>query len=226
MGLSSESSLSGQGVETSVNLEIDYPKQLSRPLLFVKWLFVIPALIGVVLYGIAVFITTFLSFWVILITGKYPSGLFDFAAGFMSFQARTYAYFPLLMTDVYPFDDKGDVRYKVERPEELSRLVLLLKLVNYLFDVVGTVIGMAILVLVLVSMLVWFPILFTGVYPRGLFDFQLAIAQWTARVSAWEFLMRDEKRLFATTTSIAYLVAVAIILAIILAVVYPPYSVA
>ena len=115
MGLSSESSLSGQGVETSVNLEIDYPKQLSRPLLFVKWLFVIPALIGVVLYGIAVFITTFLSFWVLLITGKYPSGLFDFG-GVMSFQARTYAYFPLLMTDVYPFDDKGDVRYKVERP--------------------------------------------------------------------------------------------------------------
>ena len=108
---------------TTVNLEIDYPERLSRWLLFVKWLFVIPAFIVVVLYGIAVFVTTFISFWAILFTGRCPSGLFEFARGYMTLYARTAAYFPLLLTDGYPLAQREleeDVLYEAGYPDQPS----------------------------------------------------------------------------------------------------------
>jgi signal peptidase I len=189
--------------DASVNLHIDYPERLSRWLLLVKWLFVIPSVIVLFLYGMAVFITTFISFWAILFTGRYPGGLFGFARGYMALQARTYAYFPLLLTDQYPLasrlEAEKDVRYEIEEPERLSRGLLLLKLLSFLLDVVGTLTGVMAFVLFLAAIPAWFAILFTGRYPRGVFDFMVAVAQWIARATAWEYLLRDEWRLFATT---------------------------
>ena len=196
--------------ETSVNLEIDYPERLSRSLLFVKWLFVVPAYIVLILYGIAVFITTFISFWAILFTGRYPSGPFDYARGYMALYARTAAYFPLLLTDRYPLFQRAgadeEVRYAVEEPERLSRWLLLLKLVTFLLGVVATLTGVVVLILTLSAIPAWFAILFMGRYPRAMFNFVVAMVQWATRVTAWEFLMRDEWSLFATTRPIAFLV--------------------
>ena len=204
-----------------VNLRIDYPERLSRLLLFVKWLFVIPALIVVGLYGIAVFITTFISFWAILFTGRYPSGLFDFAREYMALYARTAAYFPLLLTDRYPLASRletdEEVRYEVEQPEELSRGLLLLKLVTFFLGVVGTLTTLVAWFLVLlVAIPAWFVILFAGRFPRAMFNFTVSLAQWTVRVTAWQWLMRDEWSLFATTRPVAYLVGVGVLLAAIL----------
>lgn len=187
---------------TTVNLRVDYPERLSRWLLLVKWLFVIPANIVLAFYGIAVFITTFISFWAILITGRYPRGLFGFARGYMNLWARTIAYYPLLLTDRYPLANEGSeltVHYEVEEPERLSRRLLLLKLVSFVLGIVFTLAGMAAFVLDIVAIPAWLAILFTGRYPRGIFDFMVTVAQWIARVTAWQYLMRDEPRLFATT---------------------------
>ncbi len=202
-----------------VNLRIDYPERLSRLLLFVKWLFVIPALIVVGLSGIAVFITTFISFWAILFTGRYPRWLFDFARGYMEMQARTYAYFPLLLTDQYPLasrpETERDVHYEVEEPEDLSRWLLILKLVTLFMGVVGTLTTLVTWFLILlVAIPVWFVILIMGRIPKWIFKFTVALAQWTARVTAWQWLMRDEWSLFATTRPVAFLVGVGAVLAV------------
>jgi len=42
----------------------------------------------------------------------------------------------------------------------------------------------------IVSVIVaWFAILFTGRYPRGLFDFVVGVGRWTNRVTAYAFIL-------------------------------------
>ncbi len=84
-----------------VVFEADYPTQLNRWLPLIKWLLVLPVAIvgGILIY--AAYLTTFLSFFAILFTGKYPRSLFDFAVGALRWQARTNGY-SNLWTDVYP----------------------------------------------------------------------------------------------------------------------------
>ena len=87
-------------------MKVDYPEKLSRLMLLVKVFFGalyvgIPHGIMLGLYGIAVYFVTFIAFWIILFTGKYPQGLFDFVVGFMRWGLRVSAYMYLL-TDQYP----------------------------------------------------------------------------------------------------------------------------
>ncbi len=87
-------------------ISIDYPEGLSRGLLLLKvffgWLYVgIPHGILLWLYGIAVGVVTFIAFWVVLFTGKYPRGLFDFVVGYIRWTTRVDAYM-LLLRDEYP----------------------------------------------------------------------------------------------------------------------------
>jgi hypothetical protein len=45
---------------------------------------------------------------------------------------------------------------------------------------------------ILTSIVAWFAILFTGKYPRGLYDFAVGVLRWDLRVEAYLLLMRDE----------------------------------
>jgi len=87
-------------------LTIEYPEKLSRGLLILKvlfgWFYVgIPHGFMLWLYAIAVCIVTFISFWAILFTGKFPKGLFNFVVGYYRWALRvgSYMYF---LTDKYP----------------------------------------------------------------------------------------------------------------------------
>lgn len=84
-----------------VTFDVEYPERLSRGLIFIKWLLVIPHIFILGIYGALVWFTTFLSWWAILFSGTYPRALFNFAVNFYRWQARvsTYVY---LLTDEYP----------------------------------------------------------------------------------------------------------------------------
>ena len=91
--------------EQSVHLEIPYPdvkKDLNRLMPLVKWLLVIPHVIVLVFLIAGLVICTFVTWFVILVTGRYPRGIFDFVVGTMRWYLRVYAYAFLLTTDVYP----------------------------------------------------------------------------------------------------------------------------
>jgi hypothetical protein len=94
-----------------INFSIDYPERLSRGLLLLKvflgWLYVgIPHGIVLWLYGIAVSVVTFISFWAILFTGKYPRGMFDFVVGYIRWTTRVNAYITLLRDEYPPFSSE------------------------------------------------------------------------------------------------------------------------
>ncbi len=84
-----------------VTYDVEYPERLSRLLIFVKWLLVIPNLIVLALVGIAYYVTLIIAWFAILFTGRYPEGLFRFAVGTIRWSARVNAYV-LLLRDEYP----------------------------------------------------------------------------------------------------------------------------
>ena len=84
-----------------VNFQVDYPEQLSRGLIFIKWLLAIPHFIILYALEIATLVVTFIAWFVILFTGRYPRAMFDFNVGVQRWQNRVWAYV-YLMTDQYP----------------------------------------------------------------------------------------------------------------------------
>ena len=84
-----------------VQLDVAYPESLSRLLIFVKWLLVIPSAIVYLFVALIAGFAVFLAFFAILFTGRYPRGLFDFVTGAYRWGYRINAYLWLL-TDAYP----------------------------------------------------------------------------------------------------------------------------
>jgi hypothetical protein len=176
-----------------VTFEVEYPERLSRWLIFVKWLLAFPHLLILGVFGYLVELTTFISWFVILFTGRYPKALFDLAVMYFRWNARVTAYIALLRDEYPPFgggSPEYPVRFNVEYPEKLSRLLIFVK---WLLAIPHLII-LALLGLLgfVVYVIAWFAILFTGRFPRSLFDFLVGIGRWAFRVDAYIWLMRDE----------------------------------
>lgn len=91
--------------EQSVHLDLDYPdakEDLNRWLPLVKWLLAIPHLVVLVFLGIGAFFAVVIAWFAILLTGRYPRGLFDYVVGVARWALRVNAYATLLVTDRYP----------------------------------------------------------------------------------------------------------------------------
>jgi hypothetical protein len=84
-----------------VTFNVDYPQQLSRGLIFIKWLLAIPHYIILYVLEIASWVVTVIAWFAILFTGRYPLGMFNFNVGVQRWQNRVWAYV-YLMTDKYP----------------------------------------------------------------------------------------------------------------------------
>jgi hypothetical protein len=91
--------------EQSVHLDLDYPdvkRDLNRWLPLVKWLLAIPHYVVLFFLSIAAVFAVIVAWFVILFTGRYPRGLFDFVEGVLRWWLRVEAYAMLLVTDRYP----------------------------------------------------------------------------------------------------------------------------
>jgi len=95
-----------------VNLTVDYPEKLSKGRLLLKvflgWAYVgIPHGIILALYQIAVGVVTCIAFWVILFSGKYPKGMYDFVVGYIRWGVRVNVYLSLLRDEYPPFSGEA-----------------------------------------------------------------------------------------------------------------------
>lgn len=91
--------------EQAVHLEIDYPdvhRDLNRWLPLVKWLLAIPHYIVLAVLAVVAVCAVVIAWFSILLTGRYPRGLFDFVVGVGRWALRVHAYAFLLVTDRYP----------------------------------------------------------------------------------------------------------------------------
>lgn len=195
---------------------------VSRWLWLVKWLLAIPHYIVLFFLWLAFTVLTVVAFFAILFTGRYPRGIFDFNVGVLrwSWRVAFYAY-GVLGTDRYPpFSLSADVDYPaqldVAYPQRLSRGLVLVKwwllaIPHYLvvsafvsggFQVSESMGSTTVpedsqwmIMPSLMSLLVLFAaitLLFTGGYPRGIFNFLLGLHRWALRVTAYTALLTDQ----------------------------------
>jgi hypothetical protein len=199
-------------VDYAAKVTIDYPDRLlNRTSSFFRIFMVIPIAIVLALLssngfswgqhhnwavgaasGVGIiFLPTLLM---ILFRQKYPKWWFDFNLAITRFGARVGTYFAL-MTDAYPStDEEQSVHLEINYPDVKNDLNRWLPLVKWFLAIphyiVLCFIGIAAFVCIIVA---WFAILFTGKYPRGIFDFVLGLYRWGLRVTAYAFILVSDK---------------------------------
>ena len=133
-------------------------------------------------------------FLMILFREKYPRWWCDWNLQLTRFTGRVTLYMALL-DDTYPSTDDEqalhlDIAYP-DVPQDLNRWLPLVKwflaIPHY---IVLFFLGIGAFVCVVIA---WFAILFTGRYPRGLFDFVVGVGRWGVRVAAYAFLLTTDR---------------------------------
>jgi hypothetical protein len=189
----SETAVAAPAAGMPIQFDVEYPEELSRLLIFVKWLLLIPHFFILYALGAVHAVITLIALFAILFTTKYPEGLFKIALGILRWQANVNAYFLLQRDEYPPFSwDAGEypLTLEVEYPESLNRWAPLYKWLLAIPNmIVLMVLGIVAFILVFFS---WFAILFTGKFPSGLFDFVVGTQRWSLRLNAYIYLMRDE----------------------------------
>ncbi len=130
----------------------------------------------------------------IVFVQRYPRWWFDFVRELTRFSTRVCAYLALL-TDQYPSTvDEQSVHLEIDYPDAKTGLNRWYPLFKWLFAIPHYIV-LAFLMIgaVLAVILAWFAILFTGTYPRGLFDFVVGVGRYGLRVSAYAFLLVTDK---------------------------------
>ncbi|SHN76946.1 protein of unknown function [Geodermatophilus obscurus] len=202
-----------------VRVDAALDPSLSRGLWLVKWLLLVPHIVVLFFLWVAFAVVTVIAFFAILFTGRYPRSLFEFNVGVMRWSWRVHYYgYWALGTDRYPPFTLAEVpdypaHLSVPYPERLSRGLIfvkwLLAIPHYLVLAVfvggglwlgtrgGTddawddaanagvsLVGLLVLIAAIV-------LLFTGRYPKPLYDFVLGMDRWALRVGAYAALMTD-----------------------------------
>lgn len=129
----------------------------------------------------------------ILFRQKYPRWWFDWNLQLLRFSARVTVYLALL-NDRYPStDEEQSVHLDLPYPDA-RQLNQWLPLVKWLFAIPHYIVLFFLVIGALVAVIVaWFAILFTGRYPRDLFNFVVGVIRWTTRVTGYAFaLVTDE----------------------------------
>jgi len=179
--------------EFPVRYDVDYPEELNRWLIFVKWLLAIPHFLILFALGAVSGIIGVIAFFAILFTKRYPRGLFDFVVNVNRWNANVGAYTGLLRDEYPPFSWEPAnyaVKYEVDYPDELNRW---LPLIKWLLAIPHQIVLIVLYVVALfVWVIAWFAILFTARFPRGMFDFVVGVTRWGYRVNAYTSLLRDE----------------------------------
>ena len=125
---------------------------------------------------------------------KYPRWWFDWNLNLARFENRVFSYL-LLLRDEYPStDEEQAVQLNFRYPDVRNDLNRWLPLVTWLLAIPHYVVlfflAIAAFVCVVIS---WFAILFTGRYPRGLFDFVVGVMRWGNRVQGYVLVLITDR---------------------------------
>jgi hypothetical protein len=206
--------MSGAGAPYPARLEVAYPDQLDRVTTAFRLVLAIPIMIvsSILAGGGSQRVRTSSGEWVtttsasitaglfgatallILFRRRYPRWWFDFALELTRFSTRIGAYLALL-TDKYPSTvEHQAVALDIDYPDVERDLNRWLPLVKW-FLAIPHYIVLLFLALGAVGAVIiaWFAILFTGRYPRNLFDYVVGVGRWALRVQAYAFLLVTDR---------------------------------
>lgn len=201
----------------AARMDIDYPNKLDRLTTFFRFFLIIPIAIILILItgsGETVYETVYLdqagqvirttrdstggmvsgiiaaTALMILFQQRYPRWWFDFMRELTRFSYRVGAYF-VLLTDQYPSTvEEQAVHLEIDYPDVKTSLNRWMPLVKWLLAIPHyIVLALLATAAVFVVFIAWFVILFTGQYPRALFDYIVGVGRWALRVNAYAFLL-------------------------------------
>ena len=206
-------------VRYSARLDIDYPEKLDRVTTAFRIFWIIPiAIVLSVLSATAVSTTTVVTasgevvgqvsrsgggivgalfgatLLLILFRQRYPRWWFDFALQLHRFSARVGTYGALL-TDRYPSTvEEQSVHLDLDYPDAERDLNRWLPLVKWFLAIPHYVVLFFLFIGAFFAVIIaWFAILFTGRYPRGLFDYVVGVGRWALRVEAYATLLLTDR---------------------------------
>lgn len=202
-------------------LEIDYPEKLDRFTSFFRILWIIPIFIilalllgsgqsatnevfynqagevvkrtrdtaGGLLSGLSV-----ATALLIIFRQRYPRWWFDFARELTRFAYRVFAYL-FLLTDLYPSTvEEQSVHLEIDYPDAQTGLNRWMPIVKWLLAIPHYIVLAILAIAVFFAWVIaWFAILFSGRYPRALFDFVVGFGRWGLRVNAYAFLLVTDR---------------------------------
>jgi len=197
--------------EYPIRLSIDYPdRDLDRPTTFLRLLWAIPIwiVLGLLVstavtweeetwrfedFGIGLFVVL-PTLLMILFRQKYPRWWFDWNLAVARFATRVLAYLALLRDEYPSTDEEQAVHLDIPYPNARDDLNRWLPLVKWFLAIPHYIVlwflAIAAIVVVIVS---WFAILFTGRYPKDLFDFVVGVFRWYLRVVGYAFLLTTDR---------------------------------
>ena len=207
--------------EYAARLEIDYPEKLDRLTTFFRIIWIIPIaiILGFVsgagetvtntvilneagevikttrdtIGGLASGLTAATAL-LIIFRQRYPRWWFDFSRELARFEFRVAAYGALL-TDRYPSTvEEQSVHLEITYPDVEQDLNRWLPLVKWLLAIPHYIVLIVLFLIAVVAIVIaWFAILFTGRYPRSLFDYVVGVGRWSLRVQAYAFLLVTDR---------------------------------
>ena len=195
-----------------VKLTIDYPdKPLDRLSSFFRIFYAIPIFIILALlagtydfnsfkshhhneaayHAVIIFLPLVLM---LLFRRKYPRWWFDWNLALVKFAIRVKAYV-LLLRDEYPStDDEQAIHLEIIYPDASKELNRWLPLVKWFLSIPHfLILGVLSFAALICTVIAWFAILFTGQYPKSMFDFVVGVIRWAMRVVAYAFLLVTDK---------------------------------
>jgi hypothetical protein len=178
-----------------VGYEVDFQLERSRLTTFFRYFMVIPQYLVGIVYGIGVLFALIIAWFALLITARYPEGLYNFVAGVVRWSSRVSAY-GLLVTDVYPPFDLGEhpeypIRVPIGPPlEKYSRLKVFFR---WILGIPVMLISYALSILASIcAVLAWFVIVFTGKQNEGLQNGTTLGTAYSARSGAYFMYLTED----------------------------------
>jgi hypothetical protein len=191
-----------------VRFDVDYPdRELNRLTTFFRLILIIPIAIvaGLVAhvtvgagrefsYATTGGILVLPAVLMILFRQKYPRWWFDWNLELSRFLARVTVY-GSLMNDEYPStDEQQTVHLDIDYPDAEIDLGRGMPLIKWLLAIPHWIILVVLAIVAFFAVIgAWFAVLFTGRYPKGIFDFLVGVHRWSLRVEGYALLMVTDR---------------------------------
>lgn len=187
--------MTAAGAAYPVRLAIDYQELHDRVTTAFRIILAIPILVvSGALTSSATGILFVPVLLMLLFRRKYPRWWFDWNLMVSRFSTRIGAY-ALLLSDQYPStDEEQSVHLDIDYPDAGRDLNRWLPLVKWLLAIPHFVVLIFLWIAAIVVVIVaWFAILFTGRYPPGMFNFVVGVTRWTLRVEGYALLLVTDR---------------------------------